>query len=81
MNDAEAREFADFLSDCTQVLWEQCTIPRMMFRLHHLYRVVPQVMGAPLHRGDGAKRFALGMLLKMARRRRRQLEERLAARN
>lgn len=81
MNDAEVIQIAGLLLDCTQTLHEEGDIQELLFYLNRLWQVIPRMMGASPRRGNRAERFALAMLMKMALRRRRQLEEQWGVRN
>jgi hypothetical protein len=81
MNDAEATQIAGLLLDCTQTLHEEGDIRELLFYLDRLWQVIPRMIGASPCRSNRAERFTLTLLMKMARRRRRHLEERLGVRN
>ncbi len=81
MNDAEVLHIAGLLRNCTQTLHEEGDIQELLFYLNRLWQVVPRMMGTSPCRSNRAERFTLALLMTMARRRRRQLEERLGVRN
>ncbi len=81
MNDVEVIQIAGLLLNCTQTLHEEGDVQELLFHLNRLGQVIPRMMGAAPCRSNRAERFTLAMLMKMARRRRRQLEERLGVRN
>jgi hypothetical protein len=81
MNDAEVIQIAGLLLDCTQARHEEGDVQELLFYLNRLWQVIPRMIGASPCRGNRAQRFTLAMLMKMARRRRRQLEEQLGVRN
>jgi len=81
MNDAEVIQIAGLLLDCTQTPHKEGNIQELLFYVNRLWQVIPHMMGASPCRSNRAERFTLAMLMKMARRRRRQLEEQLGVRN
>jgi hypothetical protein len=81
MNDAEVIQIVGLLLNGTQTLHEEGDIRELLFYLNRLWQVIPGMMGASPCRSNRAERFTLAMLMKMARRRRRQLEEQLGVRN
>jgi hypothetical protein len=81
MEDGEVEEIAGLPLDCVRVLREWDDAETMMVRLHYLYQAIATMMAARPHRSARAERFCVAMLLRIARRRRRQLEELLAVRN
>ena len=81
MSDAEVSEIAGFLLDCSRAVHKWSDTPEMMLYLHRLWQIVPMMRAASCRQSSRAERVALAMLLRMARRRCRQIEERLAVRN
>jgi hypothetical protein len=81
MNDAEVIQIAGVLLDCTYTLHEEGDIQELLFYLNRLWQVISEMIDASPCRSNRAERFTLAMLMKMARRRRRQLEDQLGVRN
>lgn len=81
MNDAEVIQIAGLLLDCTQALHEEGDIQELLFYLNRLWQVIPRTTGASPCRSNRAERFTLATLMRTARRRQRQIEERLGVRN